>query len=98
MVLSRMQRALQAATGRASEPSIPMVRLILRGACFALLLAAFPSAAVATPVLVFDHGRVTRENDPFEPANVGPVPSRSQAPPARTAQGSSAKVVLKHLL
>lgn len=99
VVLSRMQRALQAATGRASEPSIPVVRLILRGACAFLLLALLPSAAAATPVLVFDHGRVTREQDPFEPADVGPVPTRAAAPaPARAAQGASAKIVLRHLL
>jgi D-glucuronyl C5-epimerase C-terminus len=98
VVLARMQRGLQAATGRASEPSIPMVRLILRGACFALLLVAFPASAAATPVLVFDHGRVTRENDPFEPADVGPLPPRSAAPAARAAQTASAKVVLRHLL
>jgi hypothetical protein len=97
VVLSRMQRALQAATGGASEPSIPVVRLILRGACLALLLGALPSAASAAPVLVFDHGRVTREQDPFAPADVGPVPTRAPTQ-ARSAQGSNAKVVLRHLL
>jgi hypothetical protein len=47
----------------------------------ALLVPAAPAAAA--PVLVFDHGRVTREEDPFAPP-VSPAELRAR-PPARVA-------------
>jgi hypothetical protein len=93
-----MQRSLQTASGAASEPTIPVVRLILRAACLTVLLAAFAAPAAAAPVLVFDHGRVTREQDPFLPAQTGPVSTRPPARPAAALRTQNVRVVLQHML
>jgi hypothetical protein len=73
--------------------------LVLRAACLTLLLlAGLTASAAAAPVLVFDHGRVTREQDPFLPAQAGPVLTRPPAPTARLASTQSVRIVLRHLL
>src|SRR5207248_2180278 len=97
VVAGGMQPALQRTSGAASEPTTPVVRLILRAAGLALLFAGFAAPAAAAPVLVFDHGRVTREQDPFLPAQAGPVSTR---PPARAAafRTQNVRVVLQHML
>ncbi|MDQ6915476.1 MAG: hypothetical protein M3155_06655, partial [Actinomycetota bacterium] len=59
------------------------MRLILRAAILALAVLVPAASAAAAPVLVFDHGRVTREQDPFAPpVETGGVRAR---PPARLA-------------
>ena len=82
----------------ASEPSIPLVRLILRAACLALLSLAPAASAAAAPVLVFDHGRVTREQDPFVPPQTGPIPPPPPTPAIARASLSRVQIVLRHML
>jgi hypothetical protein len=72
--------------------------LILRAACLALLVLLPAASAGAAPVLVFDHGRVTREQDPFVPAQTGPVAARPPARRAATPGTTPVRTALARLL
>ena len=74
------------------------MRLILRAACLALLALAPAASAAAAPVLVFDHGHVTREQDPFVPPQTGPIPPAPPAPAIARASLSRVRIVLSHML
>jgi len=74
------------------------VRLILRAACLALLSLAPAASAAAAPVLVFDHGRVTREQDPFVPPQTGPIPPPPRPTALASASLSRVRIVLGHML
>jgi hypothetical protein len=99
VIPSPVQRSLQAACDGASEPSIPLVRPSLRAAILALALLVPASSAAAAPVLVLDHGRVTREQDPFAPP-VSPAEARARPPARLAASGdvSRVRIVLGNLL
>jgi hypothetical protein len=82
-----MQHPPQLWRGRWRECSIALVR---RSLSVLLAVAAFPSSAVAAPVLILGHdGRATARNDPFltGPALTAP-PARNRAATAVAASSS----------